>query len=107
MRLELRDLRGHIGRFAMNNSVFRTGFKSIACSALSLSLSLSVIESRCFAQEEEEFAEGAREDAWGRSYQVTEVPTTMTDFLDEEGRWIVPSFMNATLWRNGHECWVI
>lgn len=59
------------------------------------------------ADEEEKYAHPSGEDPWGTIYAVTGEPSEITEALEEDGQYILPSFINSTVIKDGQEYWVI
>lgn len=53
------------------------------------------------------FARPIGEDEYGTVLKIDVVPDELKAALDEESRYVLPSFINATVHHDNQECWVV
>lgn len=70
-------------------------------------VSLSPSTTQAQNPDDDEYAHVKGQDEYGPTYEVKQVPSQMRRALDAQGKCTVPSFINATMERDGSQCWVI
>lgn len=53
------------------------------------------------------YAQPEGEDWYGTQYAARQVPSSVTEVLDEQGHYTIPWFVDLTIFDNQQECWVV
>jgi hypothetical protein len=67
---------------------------------------LCAVHSPALACDDEKYANPDGQDGYGPRYEALELPSEVHDFLDDEGHYTIPSFIDRTIRDQGQECWV-
>lgn len=73
-------------------------------SILSFIIAICAVQAPALASDDDKYANPDGEDAYGPRYEASELPSEIHAFLDDEGNYTVPSFIDRTIKDQGQEC---